>query len=158
MAGVNGKLVKLILQGPALHRISALQQADREQAVHDLTVESEFYLPHHPQMDSVLYLSIQEGRLIFDVRESEDTPVQAVVLALGPFKAIIRDYKMLLESYADAVAQGREARIQAIDMGRRGLHNEGAELLMARLAGKLVIDFPTARRLFTLICALHEKL
>ena len=158
MAGANGKLVKLILQGPALHRISALQQADREQAVHDLTLESAFYLPSHPHVQAILYLSIQDGRLIFDVRESEERPIQAVVLALGPFKSLIRDYKMLLESYADAVTQGREARIQAIDMGRRGLHNEGAELLIARLTGKLVIDFPTARRLFTLICALHEKL
>lgn len=158
MAGANGRLVKLILQGPALHRISALQQADREQAVHDLTVESEFYLPSHPDLQAILYLSIQEGRLVFDVRAAEDTPIQAVLLALGPFKPLIRDYKMLLDSYADAVAEGREARIQAIDMGRRGLHNEGAELLITRLTGKLVIDFPTARRLFTLICALHAKL
>jgi len=71
---------------------------------------------------------------------------------------LIKDYQMLLDSYADAVAEGREARIQAIDMGRRGLHNEGAELMALRLAGKVEIDFPTARRLFTLVCALHQKL
>jgi uncharacterized protein (UPF0262 family) len=65
---------------------------------------------------------------------------------------------MLLDSYASAVAEGREAKIQAIDMGRRGLHNEGAELMQERLDGKVVIDFETGRRLFTLVCALHQKL
>lgn len=158
MAETGGKLLKIIIEGPALHRISALQQADREQAVRDLALESAFYLPAYPHAHSILHLSIQEGRLVFDVRDPQDQPVQAMVLSLGPFKTLIRDYKLLLESYEDAVAEGREARVQAIDMGRRGLHNEGAELLLARLAGKLVIDFPTARRLFTLICALYQKL
>ncbi|OYV34263.1 MAG: hypothetical protein B7Z80_21695, partial [Rhodospirillales bacterium 20-64-7] len=78
--------------------------------------------------------------------------------ALGPFKMLIKDYQMLLDSYAGAIAEGREAKIQAIDMGRRGLHNEGAELMMARLDGKVAIDFATARRLFTLVCALHQTL
>ncbi|EKN01245.1 MULTISPECIES: UPF0262 family protein [Acidocella] len=154
----TGRLTKVVLEGEALHRISALQQADREQAVRDLAQENEFHLPGHPDLQSILHLSIQEGRLVFDVRDAQDAPVQAVLLALGPFKMLIRDYQMLLDSYAMAVAEGREARIQAIDMGRRGLHNEGAELMIERLGGKVVIDFPTARRLFTLVCALHQKL
>lgn len=158
MADTKGRLTRVVLDGEALHRISALQQADREQAVRDLAQENEFHLPGFPELQSVLHLSIQEGRLVFDVRDENDKPVQAVLLALGPFKTLIRDYRMLLDSYASAVAEGREARIQAIDMGRRGLHNEGAELMRERLAGKLVIDFPTARRLFTLVCALHQKL
>ncbi|GAN81425.1 UPF0262 family protein [Acidocella aminolytica] len=158
MADAKGRLTQVFLEGEALHRISALQQADREQAVLDLAQENEFYLPGYSDLQSILHLSIQEGRLVFDVRDAEDKPVQAVLLALGPFKTLIRDYRMLLDSYASAVAEGREARIQAIDMGRRGLHNEGAELMLERLAGKVVIDFPTARRLFTLVCALHQTL
>ena len=154
----TGRLTKVVLEGEALHRISALQQADREQAGRDLAQDNEFHLPGHPALQSILHLSIQEGRLVFDVRDAQDAPVQAVLLALGPFKTLIRDYQMLLDSYAIAVAEGREARIQAIDMGRRGLHNEGAELMIERLGGKVVIDFPTARRLFTLVCALHQKL
>ena len=154
----TGRLTKVVLEGEALHRISALQQADREQAVRDLAQENEFHLPGHPDLQSILHLSIQEGRLVFDVRDAQDAPVQAVLLALGPFKMLIRDYQMLLDSYAMAVAEGREARIQAIDMGRRGLHNEGAELMIERLGGKVVIDFPAARRLYTLVCASHQKL
>ena len=65
---------------------------------------------------------------------------------------------MLVDSHAKAVEEGREARIQAIDMGRRGLHNEGAQLMMTRLDGKVAIDFPTARRLFTLLCVLHHRI
>lgn len=158
MTEMKGRLSQVVLEGATLHRISPLQQADREQAVHDLAQENQFYLPDHAELQTILHLSIQEGRLVFDVRDSEDIPVQAVLLALGPFKTLIRDYQMLLDSYAHAVAEGREARIQAIDMGRRGLHNEGAELMMSRLESKVTIDFHTARRLFTLVCALHQKL
>jgi len=80
------------------------------------------------------------------------------VLALGPFRSLIKDYQMLVDSHILAVQDGREERIQAIDMGRRGLHNEGAELMVARLHGKVAIDFATARRLFTLICVLHQRI
>jgi len=71
---------------------------------------------------------------------------------------LLKDYQLLVESYAHAVQDGREASIQAIDMGRRGLHNEGAELMMARLERKVEIDFETARRLFTLVCVLHQRI
>ncbi len=158
MADATGRLTRIVLEGEALHRLSALQEADRDQAVADLRGENSFYLTTHPDLQSILHLSIQQGRLVFDIRDAEDAPVQAVMLAMGPFKMLIKDYQMLLDSYAQAVAEGREARIQAIDMGRRGLHNEGAELMVERLAGKVEIDFPTARRLFTLVCALHQKL
>jgi uncharacterized protein (UPF0262 family) len=136
----------VILEGESLHRLSALQEADRSQAVADLEAENEFSPVARPDVQSILHLSIQ------------DEPVTALVLALGPFKMLIKDYQMLLDSYAGAIAEGREAKIQAIDMGRRGLHNEGAELMQERLAGKAEIDFPTARRLFTLVCALSQKL
>ncbi len=158
MADTKGRLTRIVLEGESLHRISALQAADREQAVLDLQVENEFFPVGHPELQSALHLSIQEGRLVFDIRDAQDVPVVAVLLAMGPFKMLIKDYQMLLDSYASAIAEGREAKVQAIDMGRRGLHNEGATLMRERLQGKVVIDFPTARRLFTLVCALHQKL
>lgn len=158
MTEPQGRLLKIVLDGEALHRLSPLQEADLAQAVKDLQGENEFIPTARPALQSLLHLSIQQGRLVFDIRDLEDAPVQMVILALGPFKMLIKDYQMLLDSYASAVAEGREARIQAIDMGRRGLHNEGAALMKERLAGKVEIDFPTARRLFTLVCALHQKL
>jgi len=158
MAQDGGRLTRIVLEGEALHRLSALQEADRDQAVEDLREENSFFPTAQPELQSILHLSIQQGRLVLDIRDAEDKPVLAVMLAMGPFKMLIKDYQMLLDSYAQAVAEGREARIQAIDMGRRGLHNEGAELMIERLQGKVEIDFPTARRLFTLVCALHQKL
>jgi uncharacterized protein (UPF0262 family) len=95
---------------------------------------------------------------VFDIRRMDDTPLTAIVLALGPFRSLIKDYQMLVDSHVLAVQDGREDRIQAIDMGRRGLHNEGAELMILRLRGKVAIDFETARRLFTLICVLHQRI
>jgi uncharacterized protein (UPF0262 family) len=154
----TGRMTRIILEGESLHRISPLQEADRDQAVADLAEENQFHPAAHPGLQSLLRLSINQGRLVFDIRNTDDEPVTAVMLALGPFKMLIKDYQMLLDSYALAVAEGREAKIQAIDMGRRGLHNEGATLMTERLAGKVVIDFATARRLFTLVCALHQKL
>jgi len=158
MAEAKGRLTRIALEGVSLHRLSALQEADRDQAVADLQAENAFYPTAHPDLQSIVHLSIRDGRLIFDIRDETDAPVLAVGLAMSPFKMLLKDYQMLLDSYAHAIAEGREAKIQAIDMGRRGLHNEGATLMAARLEGKVEIDFPTARRLFTLVCALHQKL
>ena len=158
MKAAGGRLTRIELEGASLHRLSALQEADRAQAVADLENENEFAAVAHPDVQSILHLSILDGRLVFDIRDAEDKPLVAVLLALGPFKMLMKDYQMLLDSYAGAIAEGREAKIQAIDMGRRGLHNEGATLMQERLAGKVTIDFPTARRLFTLVCALHQHL
>ena len=94
---------------------------------------------------------------MFDVRDVADVPLTALVLALGPFRGLIKDYQMLVDSHMKAIEEGRGERIQAIDMGRRGLHDEGAALLTERLAGKIRIDHDTARRLFTLVCVLHQR-
>jgi uncharacterized protein (UPF0262 family) len=158
MAETTGKVTRIVLEGADLHRLSALQEADRAQAMADLEAENEFSPAVRPDLQSQLHLSIQEGRLVFDIRDETDAPVVALGLSLSPFKMLIKDYQMLLDSYESAVAEGREAKIQAIDMGRRGLHNEGAELMKARLESKVLIDFGTARRLFTLVCALYQKL
>ncbi|WP_254452232.1 UPF0262 family protein [Roseicella sp. DB1501] len=138
---------------------SAYAEADRRQAVADLLTDNRFDPIGVPGGPFALYLCVREGRLVFDIRDGQDTPVRAVALALGPFRRLIKDYHLIVESHEQAVAEGgHEARIQAIDMGRRGLHNEGAELLMQRLEGRIGLDFETARRLFTLVCALHQRI
>lgn len=153
----RNRIERVVLDGEALTRLSPLQEADRQQATGDLAADSQFSLPKHPG-PYVLHLSVQEGRLVFDVRSTDDVPLQAVVLALGPFRSLIKDYQMLVDSHVLAVEEGRAERIQAIDMGRRGLHNEGASLMVERLDGKAAIDFETARRLFTLVCVLHQRI
>ncbi len=151
------RIDRVVLGGEALTRRSPLQEADRQHATADLAAGSVFMLARHAG-PFVLHLSIQEGRLVFDVRRLDDTPATIVALALGPFRRLLKDYQMLVDSHILAVEEGREARIQAIDMGRRGLHNEGAALLIERLRGKVTIDFETARRLFTLVCLLHQRI
>ncbi len=154
----DAHLIRLDLEGEALTRLSPVLEADRAQAVADLLVENHFAPVGKAPGPYALRLSIQEGRLVFDIRRPDDTPLAAIVLALGPFRRLIKDYQMLVDSHILAVQDGREERIQAIDMGRRGLHNEGADLMRARLRGKIAIDFATARRLFTLICVLHQRI
>ena len=157
------RLASVVLAGESLTRLSPILEADRAQAVADLEAENSFglcpisgrTLPPGPY---ILHLSIQEGRLLFEVRSLVDVPITALGLALGPFRGMIKDYQMLVDSHIMAVEEGRSERIQAIDMGRRGLHNEGAALLQARLANKALIDQETARRLFTLVCVLHTRI
>ena len=160
--GAQEFLLRVVLEGePMSSRHSPLLEADRAQAVADLQAENHFAptgLPGVQHGPYVLHLSIQQGRLVFDIHAADDTPVSALVLALGPFRRLIKDYQLLVDSHIKAVEEGREARIQAIDMGRRGLHNEGADLMMLRLGRKVEIDFETARRLFTLLCVLHQRI
>lgn len=140
---------------------SAYAEADRRQAVADLIATNRFDPAgiDHPG-PFALHLMVREGRLILDIRDpGTDAPLRAVVLALGPFRRLIKDYHLIIESHERAVMEGgHEARIQAIDMGRRGLHNEGAALLEQRLGTWITVDFETARRLFTLVCALHQRI
>ncbi len=153
------RLHRVILDGESPANLSPYIEADREQAVADRAAANQF-APLIGTADPgpySLHLSILEGRLIFDVRDINGEPLTAVGLALGPFRRLVKDYQMLVDSHIKAVEEGREQRIQAIDMGRRGLHNEGAELMTQRLAGKIDIDFDTARRLFTLVCVLHQR-
>jgi uncharacterized protein (UPF0262 family) len=154
-------LIRVTLTGEALMRISPVLEAERAQAVADLEVENYFFPSAAKARGAgpfALHLAIQDGRLVFDVRREDDTKLTAVALALGPFRRLIKDYQLLVESHIKAVHEGRAERIQAIDMGRRGLHNEGADLMIARLDGKITVDFETARRLFTLLCVLHQRM
>jgi len=154
----DGKRIgRLQLTGESLTRLSPELEVDRQAAVRDLLHDNRFDPTGQPAGPYSLHLSIQEGRLVFDIRDEADAPLHLLALALGPFRKLIKDYQMLCDSHAEAVMEGREARVQAIDMGRRGLHNEGADLLNQRLEGRITLDFDTARRLFTLICVLHQR-
>jgi uncharacterized protein (UPF0262 family) len=173
----DARLARVVLDGEALTRLSPILEADRAQAVADLAAGSRFApvavksarpepgppapgppAPGPPAPGPYeLHLSLWEGRLVFDVRRIDGAKLMLLGLALGPFRGLIKDYQLLVDSHIKAVEEGHEARIQAIDMGRRGLHNEGAALLCQRLDGKIAIDFETARRLFTLVCVLHTR-
>jgi uncharacterized protein (UPF0262 family) len=152
----------VILDDEARSALPPLIEADREQAVADLAASNHFLVfgrdGEKTDGPYILHLTIAEGRLVFDIRDRNNAPMIAIGLALGPFRRLVKDYQMLVDSHIKAVEEGREARIQAIDMGRRGLHNEGAVLMTERLAGKIDIDFDTARRLFTLVCVLAQRI
>lgn len=138
---------------------SPYAEADRTQAVADLLAANRFDPEGLPRGPYGLHLCVREGRLVFDIRDASDAPLHALVLALGPFRRLIKDYHMVVSSHEQAVTEGAsDSTIQTIDMGRRGLHNEGAELLVKRLSGRVRLDFETARRLFTLVCALHQRI
>jgi uncharacterized protein (UPF0262 family) len=104
-----------------------------------------------------LRLAIESGRLLLDLRLMDGEQHGKLILSLTPFRRIVKDYFMVCDSYYQAIRTASPSQIEAIDMGRRGLHNEGADLLTERLAGKIEIDKDTARRLFTLVCALHIR-
>ncbi len=137
---------------------SPYAEADRNQAVADL-LAGNLFRPKGLTGPFGVAIAVRDGRLMLEIRNEADEALHALVLALGPFRRLIKDYHLVVESHEKAVADGgSEARIQAIDMGRRGLHNEGAHLLTQRLEGRIEIDFETARRLFTLVCALHQRI
>jgi len=156
-----GRLSRVVLEDDGPTSLPPFIEADREQAVADLAAANRFapltLKGRACAGPFALHLALRDGRLLFDIRCDDDTRVAAVGLALGPFRRLIKDYHLLVDSHSKAVQEGRMEHIQAVDMGRRGLHNEGAELLRHRLHGKIDIDFDTARRLFTLLCVLHQK-
>tara|TARA_R110001592_G_scaffold20926_17_gene84744 strand:+ start:20006 stop:20500 length:495 start_codon:yes stop_codon:yes gene_type:complete len=133
----------------------ALVQRDCNIALEDLKHNSHF----HPIGDTNgpyhLELYIEENKLVFHMQNDNGTDLPYLVLSLTPYRRLIKDYFMIVHSYNEALRDGKPSRIEAIDMGRRGLHNEGAELLMERLSDKITLDMNTSRRLFTLICVLH---
>lgn len=135
---------------------------ERKVAVFDLLEENSFSLPVRSGLNPLkgpykLILGIREGRLAFDVRTSLNEPATLVALSLTPLRPVIKDYSQICEAYYDAVKTLPPAQIEAIDMGRRGIHDEGGRLLQERLENKIILDKLTARRLFTLICVLHFK-
>ena len=154
--GRTDRLAQVALPDVAGGRVlTQARQDDLQQAITDLQRDSFFALGGHSG-PYVLSLSVQGRSLALDVRHETGEPVRVIGLALGPFRRIIKDYRLLIDAYDAALADSNAFRIQAIDMGRRGLHNEGATMMIDRLAGKIEIDFETGRRLFTLVCLLQQ--
>lgn len=154
------RLARITLDERSLLRLSADIEHERKVAIYDLLEENHFCPKGDPEGrygPYSLHLSIEDTRLVFDIRSEDERPLGKVVLALSPLRRIIKDYFTICESYFRAIRTAPPSQIEAIDMGRRGLHNEGSELLRERLSGKIEIDSDTARRLFTLICVLHLR-
>ena len=126
-------------------------------AVDDLIEENSFTPVGHDGGPYALHIRVAENRLVFDIRLSDDTPVVIHMLSLNPFKRVVKDYFLVCDSYYAAIKSATPERIEALDMGRRALHDEGSRLLQERIKHRVVVDFNTARRLFTLVCALHWK-
>ncbi len=135
---------------------------ERKVAIFDLIEKNSFTLPAATGRDLPsgpyrLYLSIRDGRLVFDIQTEALDKVAEFHLSLSPFRQVVKDYFQICAAYFDAVKRLPPSQIEAIDMGRRGIHDEGSRVLQDRLSGKVTIDTGTARRLFTLICVLHYK-
>lgn len=149
------RLVTVSLDDASLAAANRDQEQERQIAIYDLLEDNEFQPFEGGEGPFELVISLIENRLALDITGPGFQ--KRHLLSLSPFRTVLRDYAMICESYYDAIRNATPNRIEAIDMGRRGLHNEGSELLRERLEGKIDIDHDTARRLFTLICALHWR-
>jgi uncharacterized protein (UPF0262 family) len=153
----QARLVEVTLDSGSIGRNSADVEHEREVAIFDLLERNSFALEHHDGGPYTLHLSLADNRLVFTVGDATHAPIANVMLSLSPFRRLVKDYFLMCETYYQAIKTSPPSRIEAIDKGRRGLHDEGSRLLMERLKGKVLVDIATARRLFTLICALHWK-
>jgi len=151
------RLIDVRLDESSIGRNKPEVEQERDVAIFDLLEANSFALTEGQTGPYRLTLSIAGKKLVFDVRDEYETPLTDFTLSLTPFKRIVKDYFLVCESYFEAIRTAPPSRIEAIDMARRGLHDEGSELLVTRLEGKVKLDFDTARRLFTLICALYWK-
>ena len=147
-------------EGSIVWRSADVEQ-ERRVAIFDL-IEENHFAPQREHGDGYagpyrLLLRVEEGRLVFDIGREDGTPLESVILGLGRFRRPIRDYFAICDSYYQAIRTATAQQIETVDMARRALHNEAAEMLIERLDGKIEVDFDTARRLFTLICVLHIK-
>jgi uncharacterized protein (UPF0262 family) len=151
------KLVAVLLDENSIGRGNADQEHERAIAIYDLVESNTFGVPGHDGGPYELMIALHEAKLAFDIRQEGGSSVITHILSLTPFRRILKDYFMVCESYYAAIRTATPAQIESIDMGRRGLHNDGAKLLAERLDGKVECDFDTARRIFTLVTALHWK-
>ncbi len=153
----TSRLVEVTLDEQSIGRTAPDIEHERKVAIFDLIEENFFELADKAPGPYKLQLAIAENRLVLAVGDTEAAPIASFMLSLSPFRRLVKDYFLVCESYYEAIKTAPPSRIEALDMGRRGLHDEGSHLLMERLEGKIAVDFDTARRLFTLICALHWK-
>ena len=151
------RIVKITLDEQSVVRRTREIEQEREIAIYDL-LEANHFAPQGSKGGPYnLVLGIEENRLVFDIRQENDAPHGRVMLSMTPFRRVIKDYFLICESYFKAIRTAPPSQIQTLDMGRRGLHDEGSVLLRDRLNGKIDLDADTARRLFTLICVLHLR-
>jgi uncharacterized protein (UPF0262 family) len=156
-AADDQRIAAITLDEHTVVRRNADIEHERATAIADLLEDNSFDPASGQRGPFNIHLAIEENRLNLEIRSAEGGSSEAIVLPLAPFRRIVKDYFIVCESYYEAVRSGRLGHVEAIDMGRRGLHNEGSTLLMERLADKVAIDHATARRLFTLICVLHLR-
>jgi uncharacterized protein (UPF0262 family) len=151
------RLVSVTLDEVSIGRANGDVEHEREVAIYDLLEHNSFAPVGHDEGPYALHLSVNGSRLVFDIRLQDGSPVVAHLFSLSPLRRIVKDYYMICDSYYAAIRTATPDKIEAIDMGRRGIHNEGSQILVERLKEKVAIDLDTARRLFTLICVLHWK-
>jgi uncharacterized protein (UPF0262 family) len=156
-AKTSNRLVAITLDENSIGRSNRDVEHERAVAIYDL-LEDNTFAPHDADGGPfALHLSITGSRLVLDIRRENGTPVMAHLLSLSPLRRLVKDYYTVCDSYYAAIRTATPDRIEALDMGRRALHDEGSNILMERLKRKVDVDFDTARRLFTLICVLHWK-
>ena len=151
------RLVGLTLDENSLGRGTPDQEHERAVAIYDLIERNSFVVPEHEGGPYLAHLAMVERRLVFEIKQADGAPVVTHHLSLSPFRRIIKDYELVCDSYYAAIRTSTPTQIEAIDMGRRGIHNDGSQTLMDRLSGKIKFDFDTARRLFTLVCVLYWR-
>jgi uncharacterized protein (UPF0262 family) len=151
------RLVAITLDEESIGRSNRDIEHERAVAIYDLVEQNTFAPIGHEGGPFALHLAITENRLAFDIRLADGTPIVTHLFSLTPFRRIVKDYFLICDSYYAAIRTATPDRIEAIDMGRRALHDEGSRILMERFKRKIRVDFDTARRLFTLICVLHWK-
>ena len=151
------RIVDITLDERSVVRWSPEVEHERRVAIFDLLEENRFAPIGIDNGPYTLHLAIEENRLAFNVSGADGTPVDKLLLPVSSFRKLVKDYFTVCESYFEAIKTASPSKIEALDMGRRGLHDEGSELLRERLADKVEIDFETARRLFTLLCVLHIR-
>ncbi len=153
----GNRLVAVRLDDASIGRGNPDQEHERQIAIYDLIEENRFGVPERDMGPYALRIALHEAKLALEIQTEAGEIVVTHILSLTPFRRILKDYFMVCESYYRAIRTSTPQQIEAIDMGRRGLHNEGARLLAERLEGKINCDFDTSRRLFTLVTALHWK-
>ena len=153
----TARLVAVTLDEASIARGNPDQEHERAIAIHDIVETNSFRVPEHPDGPYALRLGIVETKLAFEISTADGSGRMTHYLSLAPLRRVIKDYELVCSSYYDAIRTASSIQIEAIDMGRRALHNEASEVLLQRLEGKVEIDFDTARRLFTLIYALHWR-
>ncbi len=151
------RLVAIVLDEASIGRSNPDVEHERSIAIYDLIEENLFEPVGDNSGPYALKIGLAEQRLVFEITTQDGGQVAVHMLSLTPLRKVVKDYFMICDSYYTAIKTESPARIEALDMGRRGLHNEGSAILTERLKEKINVDFDTARRLFTLICALHWK-